>query len=136
MNSKSFNFRVLTPERLFFEGEANNLFIDTLEGEVEILCGHVASVFALKPSIFRFSSEETEYECVNSNGFVKVEGNSVLMMVETAEWPHEIEETRVRKTIERDNELIRMQKSYHEYLLGKASLARAFARLKQSSKKH
>jgi F-type H+-transporting ATPase subunit epsilon len=136
MEDKGFEFSVITPERVFFKGQVLQIIVDALDGSMGILKNMSPRIIGLEAGEMRFQKPDGSFASASyGSGFIKADGDSVLMLVETAEWPEEIETERVKRTIEeKERQLEGKQKSKQEYLLCKASLARAFARLKVKDK--
>ena len=61
---------------------------------------------------------------------VKVERNDVLVLVDSAERPEEIDAARARREADQAREALLQQKSRQEYQIAQASLARALNRLR------
>lgn len=127
---KNFEIRILTPERVFLSGNISQIVVETIDGSMGILKDIAPQIIALVPGEMKILQNDRWKVASNGSGFIEIKDKKVLIMVETAEWPFEIETERVKKTIRESEELLRQNKSYKEYLLSKASLARAFARLK------
>ena len=60
--------------------------------------------------------------------------NRATVIVDTCEYPEEIDVRRAKEAKERAEEQLRQKQSIEEYHMSKASLARAMARLKAGSK--
>ena len=63
-------------------------------------------------------------------GLVKVVANAVLVVVDSAERPEEIDAARARREADQAREALLQQKSRQEYQIAQASLARALNRLR------
>ena len=61
---------------------------------------------------------------------MRVENNHVLVLVETAEHPHEIDEDRAKANAEAAREDMQNKESKLEYRIAEVSLQREMARLK------
>ena len=68
-----------------------------------------------------------------SPGMLKVERGEVLVLVDSAEHPEEIDEARAKREADEAREALLQQKSRQEYQLAQASLARALNRLRVKS---
>jgi F-type H+-transporting ATPase subunit epsilon len=64
---------------------------------------------------------------------MRVEDGEVLILVDSAEWPDEIDAERVKAKEAAAREAMLQKKSAREYTLAEASLKRAVARLKVKS---
>lgn len=133
---KSFFVEMITPERTFFKGDIECLEVETEEGELGVLAGHLPMVAALRSGRIRFLKDGLWKEAATSEGFIEIRPDETVVLTQTMEWPEEIEINRVRQAIERAEEVMRQNKSLREYQLSKASLAKAFARLRVRSHYH
>jgi F-type H+-transporting ATPase subunit epsilon len=112
------------------------LIVESLDGQVGILKNTMPMVVGLRAGIMRILDGEGEWkEAAASAGFAVVKPDEVTVLCDTVEWPEEIELTNVKRAIESEEENIRTRKSYRDYLLSKANLAKAFAQMKLKSRK-
>ena len=66
-----------------------------------------------------------------SGGLVKVENGEVLILVDTAERPEDIDANRARRDADAAREAMLQKKSIMEYRTAQATLARAVSRLRE-----
>lgn len=121
---------IITPEKMFYEGEIDCLVVETSTGQLGILAHHAPMAIGLNPGIIRIVNGGEIKEAVNSEGFVEVRPDKTVVLCQTMEWPEEVELNRVQKALDEHNKRIREAKSIVEYKLSKATLARAFNRLR------
>lgn len=128
----SYYLKIIAANRVFFSGKCESLIVPAFDGQKEILAHHEAMVIAVDDGEMRFRPEgsETWQEAVVGKGFVQIVNNRVLLLVETAEWPEEIDVARAKEAKLRAEEQLRQKQSIQEYYHSSASLARAMARLK------
>ena len=134
--ARTFELSVMTPEREFFSGQVEALSVDGLDGQFSVLAGHAPMVAALEIGTLRIKQDGQWREAVNSEGFMEVLNNRVVVFVQTCEWPEEIDLQRAQEAKRRAEELLRQKQSLLEYGGSKIALARAMARLSASSKKY
>ena len=93
-------------------------------------------VIAITEGMLQFQPENSEewIQFVVGTGFVQVINNRVVLLVDTAERPEEIDIRRAEEAKQRAEEQLRQKQSIEEYHISKASLARAMSRLKATSK--
>ena len=108
----TFQVHILAADRTLYEGPCVSLTIPASDGERGILAHHASMMAAIVP------------------GMVKVENNEVLVLVDSAERPEEIDEARARREADQAREAILQKKSRQEYQLAQATLARALNRLR------
>ena len=65
-----------------------------------------------------------------SNGFIEIFLGAAHMLVQTAEWPDEIDRRRAEYALERAKRRMQHQKSHRDFVRAKASIARALARMR------
>ena len=130
-----FSLNVLAAERTFYEGDCISLVIPTVDGMYGIQANHFNIIGAIVPGTLKITTPENkEIIAAVSEGFVKVEDNSVLILVDTAEYPEEIDANHARHTLEEAKEALLQKKSFQDYHAAQAKLARAINRLKVKNK--
>ncbi len=127
--SDTFYIEVLTPDRKFFWGDVQSLVLNTPSGEIGILKDHMPIVTLVDIGTIKIKKNNNWIEAVLGQGFMEVTKNSVIILVDTAEWPDEIDLNRAKAAKERAQERILRQANQTEYVQSKAALARAMARL-------
>lgn len=130
---ESFFLKVISSDKVFFEGRCTSLVIPTLDGKKGILAHHENMVIAVEIGELVLTPKEGEpVTAVVSKGFVEILNNRVAVLVNSAERPEDIDILRAREAEERAKEQLRQKQSIQEYHLSQASLARAMNRLKAS----
>lgn len=127
----TFQVHILAADRTLYEGPCVSLTIPASDGERGILAHHASMMAAIVPGMvcWQQPGERMQLAAV-SPGMVKVENNEVLVLVDSAERPEEIDEARARREADQAREAILQKKSRQEYQLAQASLARALNRLR------
>ena len=128
---ETFQVHILAADRTLYEGPCVSLIIPASDGERGILAHHSSMMAAIVPGMLRYQlpGQEVQLAAV-SLGMVKVENNEVLVLVDSAERPEEIDEARARREADEAREAILQKKSRQEYQLAQATLARALNRLR------
>ena len=131
----TFQVHILAADRTLYEGPCVSLTIPASDGERGILAHHASMMAAIVPGVLRFQppGEEVQLAAV-SPGMVKVENNEVLVLVDSAERPEEIDEARARRKADEAREALLQKKSRQEYQLAQSALARALNRLRVKGK--
>ncbi len=131
----SFTVHILAADHTLYEGACESLVIPTSDGERGILAHHDSMIAAVVPGTVRWrlpGQEEWQLAAV-SPGMVKVEENDVLILVDAAERPEEIDAARARREADEAREALLQKKSRQEHRIAEASLARALNRLRVKS---
>lgn len=78
---------------------------------------------------YRIAGQEEQIAAVSA-GLVKVENNEVLVLVDSAERPEDIDANRAKRAADAAKEAMLQKKSIQEYRAAQADLARAISRLR------
>ena len=130
-----FQVHILAADKTFYEGPCVSLTIPTSDGEQGILAHHSNMIAAVQPGTLRYQvpGQPVRIAAV-SPGMVKVEKNDVLVLVDSAERPEEIDAIRAKREADEAREAMLQKKSRQEYQVAQATLARALNRLRVKSK--
>lgn len=127
----TFKLKILAAEKPFYEGECVSLVIPTNDGQYGIMANHNNVIAAIIPGLLKMTlSDGAEFIAAVSGGIIKVENNTVLLLVDTAERPEEIDENRAKRSAEEAKEAILQKKSIQDYYNAQAKMSRAISRLK------
>jgi len=127
--SNTFYIEILTPDRKFFWGDVESVILNTPSGEIGILKNHMPMVALVEVGSIRIKKDGNWIEAVLGQGFMEVKQNRTIILVDTAEWPDEIDINRAKAAKERAMERILRRENQTEYIRSQAALARAMARL-------
>ena len=126
-----YKLEIMTPERLFFDGEVESLRINGSDGELSIWKGHTPMLATMPVGELRIrTAEGEEKDAFHSEGFVEVRPDRVLVFVQSCEWPDEIDAARAQAALDRANAKLLQRQSVMEHKHTEISLARAMARLR------
>lgn len=129
-----FKLVVLAAEKPFFEGECISLVFPTVDGQYGIQAKHSNMIAAIVPGELRITTP-TGLQAIAavSEGLIKVENGQVLLLVDTAERPEEIDVNQAKHSIEQAKEAILQKMSIQDYHAAQAKMARALSRLRVKS---
>jgi F0F1-type ATP synthase epsilon subunit len=95
---KTFMTHIYEADNTFFEGELISLVVPVADGLYGILADHQNTVMAVSTGMVKYTLPDgTEKIAAVSDGMLRVENNDVLILVDAAEHPEEIDETRERE---------------------------------------
>ena len=78
---ESFNYKVVTPERIFLEGEASMVVVPGVEGDIGFLSNHSSLITSIRPGMIKVNdSSEKENSLFVEEGFVKFSNNELLVV--------------------------------------------------------
>lgn len=126
----SFQVSVLAADNVLYEGPCEYLVVPTIHGQYGILANHSNMISAVVPGELSYRTPDGEEQLAAvSTGLVKVENNEVLVLVDTAERPEEIDANRAKRMADEAKEAILQKRSFQEYRSAQATLAREINRL-------
>ena len=101
---KSLALRLLTPEGAVFDDVAYMVVAPSVEGEVGILPRHTPFIAFLRMGETRITlPDDTRIVYATTEGYISVEQDQVLVLVEQAERAEDIDTARAQAALERAN---------------------------------
>lgn len=129
MADNLFKLKIITPDRIFYEGDASMVEFNTTEGEIGVLKGHIPLTVVVAPGILTITQEDGVKEAALHAGFAEILQESVVIMAEIVEWPAEIDLTRAEEAKERAEERLRTKDAQTDVERAELALMKALARI-------
>ena len=134
---KIFMLSVLAADSCIYVGECSSVILPAADGQYGVLADHCNTISAVVPGLLEYTLPNGEVQSVAvSNGMVKIENNEVMILVDSAERPEEIDIRRAERAAAEAREQMLQKKSIMEYRTAEAYLARALNRIKVGRKIH
>lgn len=124
-----FTLKIITPDRVFYEGSASMVEFNTTEGEIGIYKKHVPMTVIVSPGILTITEAEETKEAALHAGFAEILQDEVVILAEIIEWPDEIDVNRAQAAKERAEERLRSKTPETDILRAETALQRALARI-------
>lgn len=124
-----FDLKIITPDRVFYEGAASMVEFNTTEGEIGVYKEHVPTTVIIAPGILTITEGEEQKEAALHAGFVEILQDKVTIMAEIIEWPHEIDLARAEEARQRAEERIATKSPETDVARAEIALRRAMARI-------
>ena len=80
----TFHFDLVSPEKLLFAGEVNQVDLPGAEGDFGVLAGHAPLVSTLRPGILVIRDERGELPVVINGGFAEVGPTGLTVLADMA----------------------------------------------------
>lgn len=127
----TFYLEIISPDRQFFAGDVEMVILKTPEGEIGILNDHIPLVSAIDIGPVKIQQDGKWLTAVASEGFVEIGRDKVTVLVDTIEWPEEIDVKRAQAALERAEKKLKDEKlSKEREARTRASMSRALERLR------
>ena len=93
--------KVVTHDKLFFEGEIDMLVARTIEGDVGILLNHspLVTILDIGRLVIKDGDERKVAAC--AGGYIDVRNNNITVVSDACEWEDEIDINRAERAKER-----------------------------------
>lgn len=124
-----FQLKIITPDRVFYEGEAAMVEFNTTEGEIGILKNHIPLTVMIAPGILTITEAEESKEAALHSGFAEILPDAVTILAEIVEWPTEIDVQRAEEAKERAEERLRVKTPETDVARAETALHRAVSRI-------
>ncbi|MDO4463568.1 MAG: ATP synthase F1 subunit epsilon [Bacillota bacterium] len=124
-----FTLKIITPDRMFYEGEVSMVEFNTTEGEIGIYKKHVPTTVIISPGILTITEKNETKEAALHAGFAEILQDEVVIMAEIVEWPEEIDLKRAEAARDRAQERLQSKTPETDVLRAETALQRALARI-------
>ena len=126
---EDYKLRIITPDRVFYEGTADMIEFNTTEGEIGVLPGHIPMTVIIKPGVLTITEKDEVKEAALHSGFVEILPDRMTILAEVVEWPGEIELERAEAAKRRAEERIKSHAPETDMARAETALMRAVARI-------
>ena len=131
-----FSLKVVTPDGLIFDGQAEELVVRTTSGDLGILAGHITCVAPLGMGRATIITEGKRRYAACIGGMVTVVNGEVTLVPTTFEWAESIDAARAEASQQRAEAILHKKDSTDtELKLAQARLHRALVRKSVASYK-
>ena len=122
--------KIITQEKVAFEGEVDSVYTKGIDGEFGILKGHLPMMSALDIGVTRAIVGNETKSFTTMGGILQFKDEECLILTTLAESGEEIDEARARDALEKAKRRLRNAEARMEAKRAEAAIARAEARLK------
>ena len=132
----SFPLKIVTPDGLIYDGQAEELIVRSTSGDIGVLAGHINCVapLGMGRAMVLMDGQKRYAACIG--GMLSVVDGNVTLVPTTFEWAEDIDAVRVEKSYERAQKILGSKDSTNtEIRLAEARLRRALVRRSVASGK-
>lgn len=123
-----FNLKIVTPDGLFFDGQAEQLIVRTITGDIGIMARHMnyLAPLGMGRAVVIADGQRRNAACIG--GMVSVMNGEVTLMPTTFEWAEDIDVERADRSLQKATHIIEENASETDVKLAKAKISRAMVR--------
>ena len=78
--SDQFNYKLVTPEKIYLEGDAQMVVLPGAEGDLGVLPNHSNIITSLRPGILKVTNSDQTQSLFVEEGFIKFSNNELLVI--------------------------------------------------------
>ena len=124
-----FKLSIISPDKMFLEGESEFLEFESTEGELGVYAKHIPLTTILQPCVMRIHNDGEVKKTAILGGFVEILKEKVTVLAEDAQWPDEIDVARAEAAKKRAEDRIAAKQEGTDMRRAEAALKRAIARI-------
>lgn len=124
-----FQLEIITPDRVFYKGEAYMVEFTAEDGQIGVLKQHIPLTTVIAPGVLTIKEAQGEKQAALLSGFAEILPDKVTILAEVAEWPEEIDVSRAEKARQRAQERLAAQQSDIDAVRAEIALKKALVRL-------
>lgn len=128
-DTKLFQLQIISPDRIFYDGEVAMVEVKTTEGDMGILRDHIPLTAIVAPGILRIHEEEGIKEAALHDGFIEVLKDKVTILAESCEWPDEIDINRAKEAKQRAERRLKGEEGEINEARAEMALRRSLTRI-------
>lgn len=129
------HLKIITPKKIVFEKDVEELTLPTAEGEITVLPKHINLFTLLVEGVVRIKNEEKEDFIAVGGGYLETDGKQAHVLVSRAYGQDEIDHRATLQAIEDAKQLIRKTKDKNQYVEISSLLRKSLIDLKLLKKK-
>ncbi|HLX13726.1 MAG TPA: F0F1 ATP synthase subunit epsilon [Bradyrhizobium sp.] len=95
----TFHFDLVSPEKLAFSGEVDQVDVPGLEGDFGVLAGHAPVVAAVRPGILTIITGATKQKIIVLGGLAEMSGKGLTVLADVATSLEELDRAMFADTI-------------------------------------
>ncbi len=127
--NKLFKVEIITPERVFYAGDASMIEFTTTEGDIGVYKNHIPLTAVLAPGIVTITENSGTKKAAVHSGFAEILGDKVTLLAEIAEWPEEIDKNRAEEAKMRAERRLKVKEAGLDVKRAEIALRKALVRI-------
>nr|QCI05860.1 ATP synthase CF1 subunit epsilon [Dasysiphonia japonica] len=129
----SLNIRVIAPDKIIWDADAEEIILPSSTGQLGILQGHIPLLTALDIGVMRVRINKEWQPIILLGGFAEVDKNNVTILVNGAETISEIDITEAQDNLEQATKLLAEATTNKEKIEATQNLRKAKAKIQAAN---
>ena len=133
--SDKIHLKVITHEKIIYENDIDELYVQTTEGRIGILKNHIPVICALSVGVTKVVKDKAS-ECIATmGGILQFAHNQATILTDIAELECDIDVARAKNAQERAQARIKAQEENLDMARAQMALAKSIARISAKEKR-
>lgn len=132
------HLEIITPVKVVFKGEVNEIIVNTADGQIGILPHHINLFSRIVPGELIIKAEKQEISLAMTGGFLEVANNKITILADYAVHAEEIDVEKAVEAQKRAEEILKKAKesvSERDFAEAQAELRRALLELNVANRR-
>lgn len=121
---------IITPEKIVYKDEIEELVVSTVNGQIAILPNHVGLLTRIVPGELIIKKNSGQEYLAVTGGFLEVSKNHISILAEYAVKAKDIEVAKAQEAQKRAENLIKQKANEKDFKIAQAELIKAILELK------
>lgn len=126
---------IITPEKIVYQKEADELVVPTVNGQITILPNHIPLVTQIAQGELIIKENGKDFLFGVTGGFLEVSNNKVSLLADYAIESDSVNETKAKEAKERAEKLMKEKLSERDMAQAEMDLRRSIIELKVAGRK-
>jgi len=125
---------IITPEKVIYKDEVNEVIVPTINGEITILPNHVNLLTRVSPGELVIKKGDNLQHLAITGGFLEIQNNKISILAEYAVKTQDIEVARAMEAKKRAEKVMSEKSTDNELRVAQAELIKSVLELKIATK--
>lgn len=128
------SLQIITPEKVVYKNDVDEVLVPTSSGQIAILTNHVGLITQVAPGEVIVKKGKEEHPLAITGGFLEVKNNSVSILADYAVRAEDIEVLKAQEAQKRAEKLMEEKTSNVDFRTAQADLLRALTELQVANR--
>ena len=133
--SDKIHLKVITHEKIVFEDDIDELYVQATDGRLGILKNHIPIICALNVGVSKIVKDKTSRCIATMGGILQFAHNQATILTDIAELDCDIDVARAIQAKERAEARLKAQEENLDIIRAQVALTKAIARISATEKK-
>ena len=133
------NLKIISPEKVLFDGEIDELIAPTVNGEIAILPNHADLLTQLDSGEMTVKTKGKEHHIGATGGFLQITNGEITVLVDFAVVSEEVNTQKALEAQKRAEEVLKRQKegvNERDFAAAQSDMRKAIMELKVARRRH